>query len=361
MKSLKDYINTKVDIFTNICISNKLSDFEEYFEGNVPQYILDNPLEYTLSDIIEENLNSHDYVKLANKLYKEFSNDIIGFEEYTGIGDKKSFYIQVKDLQIKSDETFLSILSFYNYYIREIDKHNNYVIIAPIYSTNVTNYVWDKCYGKGYVFVLSNDLSKILKTGIRCKSNVDKFNITHNKISNRFYMFATKDSINKLNKETFKKFINKLLQYKKINNINKLSLLHIDLNKFSNGSSIIWYKDNLMIEPEAVFTEQPIPAECLSKIELPKYLFENINESKGEDIDEQWLNDEKPVMTYDGRQVIITKIDYEQVPNIIHGQVKMKEKLFDYEWNDDGMCTKALDQMGNPKKPDEADKLVKAV
>ena len=65
-------------------------------------------------------------------------------------------------------------------------------------------------------------------------------------------------------------------------------------------------------------------------------------------------------MTHDGRQVIITKIDYEQVPNIIHGQVKMKEKLFDYEWNDDGMCTKALDQMGNPKKPDEADKLVKA-
>lgn len=89
-------------------------------------------------------------------------------------------------------------------------------------------------------------------------------------------------------------------------------------------------------------------------------IINNINESKGEDIDEQWLNDEKPVMTHDGRQVIITKIDYEQVPNIIHGQVKMKEKLFDYEWNDDGVCIKALDQMGNPKKPDEADKLVKA-
>ena len=34
---------------------------------------------------------------------------------------------------------------------------------------------------------------------------------------------------------------------------------------------------------------------------------------------------------------------------------------FDYEWLDDGTCSKALDQLGNPKKPDDADTLVKAV
>ena len=86
-----------------------------------------------------------------------------------------------------------------------------------------------------------------------------------------------------------------------------------------------------------------------------------LEQYKGEDIDDQWLNDEKPVMTKDGRQVIIVKIDYDKIPNIIHGQVKMKDKLFDYEWNDEGLCTKALDQLGNPKKADDADKLVKAV
>ena len=86
-----------------------------------------------------------------------------------------------------------------------------------------------------------------------------------------------------------------------------------------------------------------------------------IEQDKGEAIDDQWLNDEKPVMTQDGRQVIITKIDYDEVPNIIHGQVKMKEKLFDYEWNDEGICIKALDALGNPKKADDADKLVKAI
>jgi hypothetical protein len=93
-----------------------------------------------------------------------------------------------------------------------------------------------------------------------------------------------------------------------------------------------------------------------------KSLKQFINEAatKGEPIDDQWINDEKPVMTKDGRQVIIVKIDYDEVPNIIHGQVKMKEKLFDYEWNDEGLCTKALDNLGNPKKADEADNLVKA-
>ena len=96
-------------------------------------------------------------------------------------------------------------------------------------------------------------------------------------------------------------------------------------------------------------------------ISLQKFINKQIFENKGDNIDDQWLNDEKPVMTKDGRQVIIVKIDYDKIPNIIHGQVKMKDKLFDYEWNDEGLCTKALDQLGNPKKADDADKLVKAV
>ena len=70
---------------------------------------------------------------------------------------------------------------------------------------------------------------------------------------------------------------------------------------------------------------------------------------------------EKPVMTKDGRQVIVTKVDMSKVPNIIHGQVKMKDDLFDYEWEETGKCLKAVDNLGNPKKPDDADTLVKAV
>lgn len=86
-----------------------------------------------------------------------------------------------------------------------------------------------------------------------------------------------------------------------------------------------------------------------------------ITEHKGDPIDDQWLNDEKPVMTQNGLQVIITEIDIKQVPNIIKGKVKIKNDLFDYEWEDNGTCIKAIDQYGNPKKPDNGDKLVKAI
>lgn len=90
-----------------------------------------------------------------------------------------------------------------------------------------------------------------------------------------------------------------------------------------------------------------------------KNLVDIVKEMRNEPIDDQWIQDEKPVKTRDGRQVIVTSIDYEQVPNIIKGQVKMGTKLFDYEWDDTGMCTKALDKMGNPKKAEESDNLIK--
>ena len=92
-----------------------------------------------------------------------------------------------------------------------------------------------------------------------------------------------------------------------------------------------------------------------------KKLSDFINEAKGQPIDDQWLNDEKPVMTADGRQVIIKTIKMDEVPNIIVGEVKWKDKLFEYEWLDDGTCKKAIDHLGNPKKPDDADTLVKGI
>lgn len=92
-----------------------------------------------------------------------------------------------------------------------------------------------------------------------------------------------------------------------------------------------------------------------------KKLSEIISEVKGQPIDDQWLNDEKPVMTKDGRQVIILDINLKEVPNVIKGQVKMGKELFDYEWLDDGICIKALDRFGNPKKTSQNDNLVKGI
>ena len=39
---------------------------------------------------------------------------------------------------------------------------------------------------------------------------------------------------------------------------------------------------------------------------------------------------------------------------------KIMNKMFDYEWEDNGNCIKAVDQYGNPKQPTDSDNLVKA-
>ena len=78
-------------------------------------------------------------------------------------------------------------------------------------------------------------------------------------------------------------------------------------------------------------------------------------------IDQAWLDNEKPVMTADGRTAVVLDINISKVPNVIKGQVKDGDKMCDYEWDDTGICLKATDEHGNPVKPDDGDKLVKAL
>ena len=92
-----------------------------------------------------------------------------------------------------------------------------------------------------------------------------------------------------------------------------------------------------------------------------KKITELINETRGSVIDQQWMNDNKPVMTKDGRRVVITSFDITRVPNQYTGQVMDGDKMIDgYVWDDDGVCTTSIDRYGNPRKPSDDDSLVKA-
>lgn len=91
-----------------------------------------------------------------------------------------------------------------------------------------------------------------------------------------------------------------------------------------------------------------------------KDLEQFIQESQ-KSIDQSWLDNEKPVQTADGRTAVVLDIDLSKVPNIIKGQVKIDDKMCDYEWDDTGECIKATDVHGNPQKPDDGDRLVKAI
>lgn len=76
-------------------------------------------------------------------------------------------------------------------------------------------------------------------------------------------------------------------------------------------------------------------------------------------IDDQWINDDKPVCTRDGRKVYIMGIDMSQVPNVLKGAVSMNGRTFDFEWYDTGECKYAVDNIGNPCRPSEKDDLCK--
>ena len=91
-----------------------------------------------------------------------------------------------------------------------------------------------------------------------------------------------------------------------------------------------------------------------------KSLIKYISEQKGDIIDDQWIQDEKPVMTKNGYDVKITDVDISVYPNVITGNVYLPNNVIaTYKWTDDGNCIQAADNIGNPKQPDENDALVK--
>lgn len=92
-----------------------------------------------------------------------------------------------------------------------------------------------------------------------------------------------------------------------------------------------------------------------------KTLEQFVNEHKGQPIDDQWINDENPVMTRDGRKVEILSVNMKEVPNIIIGQIKDRDKVLNFKWEDDGTCISAEDKIGNPVRPSREDDLVKAI
>lgn len=92
-----------------------------------------------------------------------------------------------------------------------------------------------------------------------------------------------------------------------------------------------------------------------------KTLNQYINEHKGQPIDDQWINDENPVMTRDGRKVEILSVNMKEVPNVIIGQITDGDKVLNFKWEDDGTCISAEDKIGNPVRPTHDDDLVKAI
>lgn len=88
-----------------------------------------------------------------------------------------------------------------------------------------------------------------------------------------------------------------------------------------------------------------------------------LKEQQFNKIDMDWIDNENPVCTIDGRQVNVKRVDYKEVPNIIIGEVYYKDSDIwqEFRWDDTGRCKSAKDAKGNGYAPGQNDNLVKVL
>ena len=269
-KKLINYVNTCFD--ECIGYGSKQRQFavemSDYYGGEIPENILNTFINEGYVDYIQENLSTHNAPLLQKKLLKIFGNNINRFLNYDGTIEIYSFYIILnKDVDIdafKKNKQFLNLLTFFNYKLREtkaIDNNDkdDTLFIEPIYSENVDDWVYKNCKGICYHFTTRPAADKILKSGFRIRNN------TSINIPERIYMYATDKLSIKSGDEYINKFINKVTNCFDIKNYG-LAVLRIDLNRARGNKYITFYKDTGMYFPEAVFTYNNIPVDCIKEV-----------------------------------------------------------------------------------------------
>ena len=275
MKNINEYIKlNKSDNYTpSLKFSNEffyeeIKDF--YGEDNIPndlKLLYENRLLVNFKyEYINENLQTHDYKKLQNKLLEYYKDDIENFKEYDGSKKIKSFWIilknnnkkiNIKDLRNHSNniEEFFNLLNFFNYTYREWEKIENKIclFIEPIYSEDATEY-FNKCHRQAYHFTYKKNVENILNNGIRLKEKDSLI-----RYPKRIYIWATDK---KISKSEINNFIKTL--FSEEFDENKIAIIKIDLH----NTDYPVYKDTAMKDKEALFIYNSIPANLCKEIKI---------------------------------------------------------------------------------------------
>lgn len=258
MKSLTDYINEslKHSVDHYLSLNHLYNDMLEFYDNEIPKDIQEKFLNNGWVDYVEESLKTHDINKLINKLNKEFKDQIQKFEKL----NNQSLVIYLNDDSLEDNEFFNDILKFFNYTLRQ--SKDNKLLIEPIYSEDVSKYVYDDCNGIIYHFTDKQSAKYILKNGLKIRGVDSK----HRKIPKRIYLYAPGYYLNSKNKDKWIDFAKTVIGYMKYR-IHGLSVLKIDLHKLYD-SNISFYKDTSMDEKESIFTLNNIPAICISELNI---------------------------------------------------------------------------------------------
>lgn len=216
----------------------------------------------SLSNYIDENLNTHSYFNLQKQLKKEYSNEIAEFvrdrnDKFSG---KSPFYIRMKgdyDMRIKlGDELmkqpkFQKILSFYNYFASFNCSLGVYV--EPTFPDNANNVIYNQCNGIVWHLAYKNNVYNILNNGFKIKEP------SYRHYPARVYVYATTNKNPLDDGNDFLDFVDEL---GRITDLNKQELLKIDLSHTQHN--IDFYNDVAMKCKHAFFTYTNIPAKYIS-------------------------------------------------------------------------------------------------
>lgn len=76
-------------------------------------------------------------------------------------------------------------------------------------------------------------------------------------------------------------------------------------------------------------------------------------------IDMEWIDNDRPVITADGYEAKIDRVDMSEVPNQLIGKVYFNNGPQDWVWDETGKCLQCKDEHGNPFKPGDKEVLLK--
>lgn len=336
-ETYEDYcLNNNQDITENEFYHDKYINFQTTWD--IPHYAI-------WQSIIYERLGE------SFKLTDKNINSIKGFSGVLSLRiiNNKNYKFLIEVDNSFSEADFTSLMNFYNY-AKDLDKINRngnreltYEAVTPKEIKYNDDFVYHVTHSSAY--------EKIMKYGLIPKNpsrhEKNKIDIEY---PSRIYCFSKDTPMDIL---TAFGQLNNSVHNRDLDDIIILKVNIVDKNSsLDNNHKIKFFGDPSYNINNAMFTLEPIETKYIETVDT-------VNEAINNKLDDQWINDNKPVCTQDGRQAIIKSIDMKVVPNIIHGKVKMKEKLFDFEWQNNGKCVKAVDVLGNPTRPSTSDNLVK--
>lgn len=91
-------------------------------------------------------------------------------------------------------------------------------------------------------------------------------------------------------------------------------------------------------------------------ISLTKFLEAKVNPDT---IDMEWIDNDGAVITADGYEAKIDRVDMSEVPNQLIGKVYYNNGPQDWIWDETGKCLQCKDEHGNPFRPSEKEMLLK--